>query len=76
MNSKPAVIVEPYSLRNYFKKIGPGRFVLVQPAKKRINDPVAEEEQDPTKRYCVCGRKLNYNNKSGTCAVCIRTPSF
>jgi len=72
MNSK----IEPYSLRNTLKKVGPGHFVVLQPPKKRINNPVPEKDRDPTKRYCVCGRKLNYNNKSGTCAVCLRKLHF
>ena len=72
MNSK----VEPYSLRNKLKKIGPGHFIVIQPPKKRINDSVPEKDQDPTKRYCSCGRKLNKTNTSGTCAVCLRKLRF
>lgn len=72
MSSSKLVIVEPYSLRNRLRKLGPGHFQVVQ-INNRVNRPVAEEDQDPSKTYCpFCDRKLNTNNSSGICSVCIR----
>lgn len=67
----------PAPLVRRTKKIGPGHYLLYYaatgPKGGRIpgtQPPVPKKDRDPRKAYCECGRRLNLNNRSGTCRTC------
>jgi hypothetical protein len=61
-------------------KIGPRRWRVVHEPRQgqRLEKDAApgsrrkvpKGQQDPNLRYCPCGRKLNKNNKNGSCRLC------